>query len=96
MKIRQHKGGLADSLATMQTIEPTMTAIREYMMARPAYFPFTEKELATVQVKECLSSSSVDTRIPGWGYTYMVTYIPEGKDAAFPFGMCNEMVRPEA
>jgi hypothetical protein len=82
MKIRLHRGGLAESMATLETIEPTTEAIHEY---------FTRYRVlgvgSTSRIEVCAYTSGADSRI-GWSGTKIV--LVDGAPAAF----CDEDVRP--
>ena len=67
MKIRLHRGGLADSLATMREIPPTIEAVLAYVredLPRPD-LPLTAEELSLKYV-------GFDERI-GWETYYVVS-----------------------
>ncbi|BDD79792.1 hypothetical protein [Burkholderia phage FLC9] len=66
MRIRCHRGGLGESMATMKTIQPTEAAIRKYFVEQEL-FGYNESSLINV-VKY---GSGPDTRI-GWDETYLV------------------------
>jgi hypothetical protein len=98
MLIRQHRGGLGEAVATMQRIPATIEAVRDYLRKTNTAMPFSEAELATVEVK--LYSNMPENRIQGWdGETYSITYIamPEqfqGKEGCGRgvVGFCNRPV----
>lgn len=101
MQIRQHKGSLEESVATMKTIPATLEGIHEYMLGceQNKVIPFTQKELDSVEIK--LYHADDETRINGWnGATYLITYSPQPHDtpalANSPvrgvFGMCSKYV----
>lgn len=67
MKIRLHRGGLADSLATMREIQPTIEAVLAYVredFPRPD-FPLSTEDLSFRHV-------GFDERI-GWETYYVVS-----------------------
>jgi hypothetical protein len=74
MKIRQHRGSLVEAMKTLEHIEPTIAAIRNY---------FTRSEVLgytpSCVVEVVLFDARVDTRI-GWAATYLV--LIDGKPAA--------------
>lgn len=93
MKIRKHRGGLSESIATMQDIEPTFEAIQKYMQSFDGLIAYTTEEFASLKVE--LYDPNPDTRIAGWeSGTYLITYHNANCDTRVPFGMCNEPVLP--
>ena len=91
MQIRQHRGGLEESVATMETISATMEAVRDYIQAHtPFMFALTETELKSVEVK--IYSVLREKRIPNWiGPTYVITYLRDGENQPSVFGFCSDM-----
>lgn len=71
MKIRMHRAGLAESIATQQTIEPTLVAVRNYLERELGYF----LELFPTQLDGLAVEpygAGPDDRI-GWAQTFVVT-----------------------
>lgn len=66
MKIRSHRGGLAESMETLAEIEPTEAAVRAYLKAGGAW-GYTSR--STLEVKPY--GTGPDTRI-GWDSVYIV------------------------
>lgn len=66
MKIRQHRGGLAESMETLAEIEPTVAAVRQYLKERRAGGFVT-----SLPIKVVPYGKGPDTRI-GWDQTYIV------------------------
>lgn len=92
MQIRQHRGGLDESVATMKTIPATLEAMREYLKEfGEKGIPFTEEQLASVRVMPYLET--IETRIPGWeGPTFLVVFRPSARAGFQPLGMCSKAV----
>lgn len=70
VKIRMHRGGLAESMATQQTIEPTLVAVRNYLECELGSF----LELFPTQLDGLVVEPYVegpDERI-GWARTFVV------------------------
>lgn len=66
MKVREHRGGFADSMATVAEIEPTKEALAKFISERE------DRSVKTSHVK--VSKYGFDNRI-GWN-----TYIVESKE----------------
>lgn len=98
MQVRQHRGGLDNSVATMKTIPATMEALREHVREALAAWGVTEEILDSIRVEEYLQER--ETRIPGWdGSTYLITLqqaepTPTTSGRAV-FGYCSRMVDKE-
>lgn len=70
MKIRMHRGGLAESIATQQTIEPTMVAVMAYLKCElGSFLELFPKQLDGLVVEPY--ADGPDERI-GWAQTYVV------------------------
>lgn len=70
MKIRAHRGGLAESMATVVEIEPTAQAVADHITAAWDWL-LDGKVISPDSVKVKKYGDGVDTRI-GWD-TYLVT-----------------------
>lgn len=79
MKVRQHRGGLDESMATVQEIEPTLTALVAHINVLYKDFGPT---VTADQLK--FHSQGMDTRI-GWD-----TYLVGIKDYGV-FGMTDQL-----
>jgi len=66
MRIRSHRGGLAESMETMEEIDPTEAAVRDYFRRRGAY-GYTSRSVITLKPY----GSGPDTRI-GWDDVHIV------------------------
>lgn len=71
MKIRAHRGGLAESMATVAEIEPTSQAVADHITASWSRFLNGETITPDMVTVEKYGVDSIDTRI-GWD-TYIVT-----------------------
>jgi len=89
MQIRQHKGGLDESIATILEIPATLVAVRAWAITFSG-IEFDADELASITVR--LYDENPDLRIPGWEKTYMIKYLPTGATQMGVLGMCNERV----
>jgi hypothetical protein len=85
MRLREHRGSLDDSMATMVTIASTIEALTAQINTVLAPYVFVAQP-EQVQVKEF--SSHRDERI-GWEKTFVVTV-----DGYGVFGFCDEPVGP--
>lgn len=81
MKIRKHRGSLADSIETMQEIEPTIEAIAAYLN-KDNTVPYSDQELKTLQL---YPYGGKDDKL-GWDKTYIVLIV--GNAVAFTDHQC--------
>lgn len=76
MKIRAHRGSLAEAMTTAQDIEPTLNAVRAFLAEHG------ERDAATGRVEVTKYGPGIDSRI-GWD-THAVMI--DGSIAAFTDG----------